>query len=179
MPLSSIARSPVTTKNDPVLDEEVRKRIGGRLKALRIQAHLDQLEVARRAKISPGTLQTIEWGARENRTVNIAKVAKVLGTSLEALTRKEHIAPNDPLLRELNREDWEIARAYHEASSMVRQHARQLLRERDPQVPTAPTSAEAAARAARIARLTSARQQLVDELIHQLDTLDQRDEDIG
>ena len=162
-----------------MLDEERRKRIGKRLKALRIEAGLDQLEVAQRAKISPGTLQTIEWGARDNREANIIKVAKVLGTSLEALTRKEHIAATDPLLKDLNREDFEIARGHHEASTPVRQLARQLLRERDPQVAPAPSSAESTARATRIARLTPARQQLVDELIHQLGALDQRDEDIG
>lgn len=179
MPAQLIAQSPRTTKNDLVLDEEMRKRIGGRLKALRIEAHLDQLEVARRAQISPGTLQTIEWGARENREANIAKVAKVLGTSLEALKRKDHIAPNDPLLSNLNREDYEIARAYHDASSAVRHHARQLLRDRDPQQLPLQTSGEAAAREARIARLTPAQQELVDDLIHEFGASDQRDEDIG
>lgn len=176
-----LARQPA--KNSRVLvdelDTELRKRIGGRLKALRIQAHLHQLEVAKQAGISTGTLQTIEWGVRKNRPESIAKVARVFGTSIDVLAAKEHIAPTDPVLRELNREDFDIARAYNKASSTVRHYVQQLLRDRDPRELPAPTG-EAAAREARIASLTPARQQLVDDLIHELlHKLDQRDEDIG
>jgi hypothetical protein len=61
---------------------------------------------------------------------------------------------------------------------MVRRHVQQLLRDRDLEN-FPPLTGEAAAREDRIARLTPARQQLVDDLIHELGALDQRDEEIG
>jgi len=158
------------TKNGRVIDDidpDVRKRIGGRLKALRNQQHLDQIEVASLAGVSTGTLQTIERGIRKNRGENIAKVAKVFGTTLKALAQQEQIDPTDALLAGLNREDFEIARAYHEATSTVRHQAAQvLLRERDLQG-APPVTGEAEAREARIAGLTTARQQLIDDLINE------------
>lgn len=169
-------------KNRRVLDEPNgprRKRIGSRLKALRVEQGLHQVDVARRAKISTGTLQTIEWGARANHEANIDKVARVLGTSLAALEQTPHLDPADPRLKGLNREDIDIARAYHEASTVVRQLAKQLLQEQDPQALPAPTSAEAAARAARIAKLNPTQRQFIDGLIQQFESSDQRDEGTG
>jgi transcriptional regulator with XRE-family HTH domain len=167
-------------KNDGVeLTPEERKRIGGLLKGLRTGQHLKQLETAERAGISPGTLQTIEWGARKNSEENIEKLARALGTSLEVLRGKPNLDPTDPLPKGLNREDLEIARAYHEDSSHVRDHARGLLRDRDPQAPSEPTTDEIAAMAALIARLSDERRQLVLDLVHQLERLEDRNNKAG
>ena len=168
------------TKNVRViLDEEQRKRLGAALKARRVTQGLDQIEVARLADLSTGTLQTIEWGARKSHEENIEKVARALGTSIEAILLKPHIDPSDPLFRGLNREDFEIARAYHEATSTVRDHARRLLRDRDPQLPIEPATDEVAAIAAQIARLSDASQQLVTVLVQQLERLEDRDDKVG
>lgn len=171
------ARHPA--KNRRVFDEldpVMRKRIGGRLKSLRVQAHLKQVEVAKQAGISPGTLQTIEWGVRKNKEENITKIARVFGTSLKALATKEQSVPTD--LGELNREDFDIARAYNKASSVVRHYVKQVLRDRDLQDLPAPAG-EAAAREERIASLTPDQRQLVEDLIREFETLNQRIEDLG
>lgn len=149
-----------------------RKRIGARLKGLRVEQGLDQVEVARRAAISPGTLQTIEWGARENKLSNIEAVARVLGTTLDALERKPEINPGDPLLAGLNREDLEIARLYHDAASTVRTQARSLLRARDPREPPEAALAEAEALVALIAKKPQAAREAIDHLLHQIDDAD-------
>jgi transcriptional regulator with XRE-family HTH domain len=170
---------PNLRNNERVLDDAQRKRIGGRLRSLRIEQGLDQIELAKRAKISTGTVQTIEWGIRKNKDENIDAVARVLGTTLAALEQKPHINPTDPLLKGLNREDLEIARAYHEASTAVRDHARRLLRDREPQRPSEPTTDELSALATSIARLTEERRQLVTELVTQLKDLEDRDDKTG
>ena len=175
-PLDPVRRP---SKNGLVLDEKVRKRIGARLVALRVQARLGQIAVAKKAGISPGTLQTIEWGARENREENIAKVAGVFHTTIEALSQPEHVAPSDPLLKDLNREDFEIARAYHNASSVVRHQARLLLRDRDPQHPVTPTSDELAIVAAQLSRLSDDRRQIVMDVLNEFIQLDVREDDAG
>jgi transcriptional regulator with XRE-family HTH domain len=179
MQIVSVADEPPPTKNGSVLDAAKRKRIGRRLKALRVEQGLDQIEVARLAKISPGTLQTIEWGVRENREINIDKVARVLGTSLDALYRKPHIDPSDPLIKGLNREDLEVARAHHDASSIIRDHARTVLRDRDPQAPPALPPDAIAALAHRIARLKAERVQLLIDLLVQLEQLEDRSDKVG
>lgn len=180
MPVVSIVPVRRATQNVRViLDPEQRKRLGTALKALRVAQDLDQIDVARLAKISTGTVQTIEWGARKNQPENIDKVARALGTSLEALLQKPHIDPSDPLFRGLNREDFEIARAYHEATSTVRDHARRLLRDRDPQLPIEATADEVAAIGAQIARLSDASQQLVTDLVQQLERLEDRNDEVG
>jgi transcriptional regulator with XRE-family HTH domain len=167
------------TKNGPVLDAAKRKRIGARLRALRVEQGLDQIEVAQLAQISPGTLQTIEWGVRENRETNIDKVARVLGTSLDALEQKPHVDPTDPLLKGLNREDLEIARDHHEASSAVRERARSILRDRDPLALPDPSDEEIEALAHRVARLTAERRQLLIDLLIQLESLEDRADKVG
>lgn len=179
VPSSSIVGTRDSPHNDHVLDADLRKRVGKRLRDLRKTADLSQAAIAKRADISIGTVQTIERGLRQSYDSNIAAYARVFGTSIAALKRKDAIPPNDPLLKDLNREDFEIARAYHEASSMVRHQARQLLRDRDPQEPTEPLSDVAAAREARIAKLTPERQQLVDDLIAELEPVDDRDRSTG
>jgi len=109
---------------------EERKKIGKRLKTLRIEAGLDQIEVAKKAKVAIGTLQSIESAWREVRDSNVEKVAKIFKTSLRQLLQAdETIAAADPLLADLNREDLHVARGYHHATTLVRQRVQQLIRD--------------------------------------------------
>ena len=108
---------------------------------------------------------------------SIAKLATFFGTTPRALAEKDHVTPHE--LKGLNREDLEIARAYHEASTAVRTQARQLLRDRDPQDLPPPTG-EAAALVERIAQLTPARRQLLlDMLTEWLEPHENRDTHTG
>ena len=145
---------------------------GRKLAGLRVEQGLKQIDVARRAGIATDTLQTIEWGARTTQLAKIEKVARVLGTSLEALealSRTPPVVPSDPALTGLNREDLDFARAYHEASSTVRARARQLLRDRDPQEPAA-TRAGPPRRWSRASPRSRRRQQeAIDRLLLVLD----------
>lgn len=166
----SIAEFRVVANNDAVLTSHDRKRIGKRLRLLRLEQGLHQVPLAKQANISPGTLQNIEWGFRKSSEENIDKLARVLGTSLERL-RGGSVDSQDPLVKGLNREDLEIARAYHEASSRVRQQARRLLRDRDPAVPPDAPHDDLVRLAEQMGRLPDAGRQLVATLIDELDRL--------
>lgn len=111
------------------MTKEDRKRIGGRLRALRVEKGWDQIAVARKAKVAIGTLQSIEGAVREVRDSNIEKVAKVFGTSLRDLLQgPDAVAATDPMFAGLNREDLQIARAYQKATTPMRQLVHRLLR---------------------------------------------------
>jgi len=153
------------------LDAKARARVGARLRGLRTEQDLTQLEVATRAGISVGTVQTIESGARESRAENVEAVAGALGTSLTALVQPPHVDPADPLLKGLNREDLEIARVYHDAASPIRERMRQAARDEAP--PRQPPTADDRALTAQILRLPQARRTLLIDILQQLvDALD-------
>lgn len=119
--------------------------MGRKLRALRVEKGLEQRDVGawnetvagRRKKIrhensgvSLGTYQMIEKGeGREVRDSNIERIARFLGTTLDALRRDPEIRPNDPRLQHLNDESLKVARQYLYASSAVRARVRQLLQQ--------------------------------------------------
>src|SRR5262252_1634351 len=107
---------------DTYMDEQLRVRLGARLKGLRVEKGLHQADLAEQAGISIGTLQGIEGGQRNTRAKILNKVASALGTTVQQLIREGV----DPQVQQatLNREDLLIAWAYHNAVSVVRNRAR-------------------------------------------------------
>jgi len=171
--VSVAAVRPVVKNERVLLDAEARGRLGARLRGLRTEHNLTQLEIAERAGISVGTVQTIESGARETRDENVDAVARALGTSLTALLQQPHVDPTDPLLKGLNREDLEIARLYHDAPSPVRERMRQAGRDEAPA--RQPPAADDLALAAQITRLRQSRRELLIDILRQLvDALDDK-----
>lgn len=116
-------------QNNLPMTKDERKKIGSRLRAMRIEKTWNQEDVARRAKVAIGTVQSVEGAWREVRDSNVEKVAKVFGTSVrELLQSVDTITHADPLLERLNREDLAVARHYHDAPTPLRQLTLRLLR---------------------------------------------------
>lgn len=122
------------TMNNARMTHEERKRVGGKLRALRVERGLTQEALAtdRKVRIAIGTLQSIESGARETRESKIEKVARFFGTSLSVLRAHGSITPSDPRLDKLRDEDLAVARAFHDASTGLRLRVRKLLNEGEP-----------------------------------------------
>src|SRR5262245_35606231 len=109
------------------LTVDQRHRIAAALRLLRAQRALHQRDLARRARVSLGTLQMIEKGSgRDVRRGNVEKVAHALGLTLSGLLRVPGPLP-DPLLADLNREDLVIARQFHGAILDMRLAVKGLL----------------------------------------------------
>lgn len=119
---------------NPRMNDDERKRVGRKLRALRVEKGLTQAQLAndKRVRIAIGTLQSIERGLRENRDSKIERVAKFLGTTLVALRAQEGpIQPSDPRLKGLTDEDLRIARLFHDSTSALRNRIRALLKDGD------------------------------------------------
>ena len=113
MELVSVDPIAGATKNSPVTPEQ-RKRIGARLRAMRIERGLRQSDVAntRGLGISLGTLQAIERARYEVRDTNIEAYAQFFGTTITKLLKADEktITATDPRLVDLNDEHLDIAR---------------------------------------------------------------------
>jgi len=124
MELVAVDGSTGAPKNGRMTKEE-RKRLGRKLRALRIERELDQVDVANDPKfeISIGTLQAIEGAWYEVRDTNIEKYARYFGTSVTKLLKADEpktLTFTDPLLKDLNDEHLDIARSYMRARKRVR-----------------------------------------------------------
>jgi transcriptional regulator with XRE-family HTH domain len=105
------------------LTADDRQRLGTRVRTWRLEQRMDQRTLATRAGVSLGTLQFIERGfGRVTRPENVAKVAQALGITVEALAT----GPPD-LLKELNREDVELARRFRQQVTIVKSIAKALV----------------------------------------------------
>lgn len=126
----------IAPKNGRMTKEE-RKRIGRKLRALRTERGLDQVDVAADPKadgISVGTLQAIEGAWYEVRDQNIEKYARFFGTSMTKLLKADEpkaVTASDPLLKDLNEEHLEIARSYMRARKRTRASIELLLNHPD------------------------------------------------
>lgn len=136
-----------------------RRRIGLALRALRVGRNLKQVDVAKKIKgVSVGTLQAIESAWYEVKDSNIEAVARFYGTSLRKLLEPpDAIAPTDPLFSKLRREHLEIAQAYKDAESPVRQLVATLLRDG--------SNEESLARLQRFERLDPEQRAAIDALM--------------
>ena len=70
-----------------------------KIKQCRRAKNLTQAELAKLIKVSPMTVRRWEWGQRQPRTNEIAKLAEALGTTVGALmgeTSEPEVAPKDP-----------------------------------------------------------------------------------
>lgn len=124
MELVAVDGSTGALKNGRMTKEE-RKRVGRKLRALRIERELDQVDVANdpKVEISIGTLQAIEGAWYDVRDTNIEKYARYFGTSVTKLLKADEpktLSFTDPLLKDLNDEHLEVARSYMRARKRVR-----------------------------------------------------------
>jgi len=59
--------------------------LGKRLESLRIQRNLSQVEIAKSADLELQVIKNLEVGHQDTNILELARVAKVLGTSTDAL----------------------------------------------------------------------------------------------
>jgi hypothetical protein len=113
---------------------EERKRIGRKLRAIRVGRGLDQRDIAHdpRFEMSLGTLQAIEGAWYGVRETNIEKYCNFFGTTAKRLLatmepRSALALANPALLKDLHEEHLEIARSYMRARKRVRACVEMLL----------------------------------------------------
>ena len=84
----------------------------------RLHGEMSQIQFARMAHVSPGTLQGFERATRKTHDTNLLKIAAAIGLTLEELIREDDppVRP-DHLLEDLKREDLQIAHAYHHSGA--------------------------------------------------------------
>jgi transcriptional regulator with XRE-family HTH domain len=115
--------------NRRMLTKEQRLRVAQRVRAHRAHLGLNQTEFAKKMGIAVGTLQSIEANTRATRDENVEKIARGLKIPVDDLIRDEAtVSSGDPLLKQLRREDFAVAHAYHHASSSTRRRVRATLR---------------------------------------------------
>lgn len=129
----------------PVLARADRVRIGLALKTRRLLKGEDQTTTAERADLGVGTLQAIETARYAVKPDNIQRLAAYFGTSLLGLL-DEAAAHTGPTLEvgRLTREDLEVARAFHDATTPVRQAVVLALQDQVEQDPLDPARREQA-----------------------------------
>jgi len=105
-----------------MLTDEERTRLGLKLRALRVERGLRQIDAAKKAKLAVGTLQAIERNHGNVKDRNLDELAKVYGTTVLKILNKvdEPISPTNPLLKGLNEEHLDIAQRYKDARKRVR-----------------------------------------------------------
>lgn len=100
------------------------KVIGRRARLIRLDQGWTQDQLARKAGVTRNTVRAFERGLGKTRKANSEKIAAALGTTLGALEAMDEgrLGPAkwSVLLRDLNREDLIIARAYHHAATKTR-----------------------------------------------------------
>lgn len=87
----------------------------------RLHGEMSQVQFARLARISPGTLQGFERAKRKTHDSNLLKIAAAIGVTLEELIREDEppVRP-DPHVIDLKPEDFRIAHAYHHSGGDVK-----------------------------------------------------------
>jgi transcriptional regulator with XRE-family HTH domain len=82
---------------------------------------MSQIQFAKLAHISVGTLQGFEKAIRKTHDTNLLKIAAAIGLTLDELIREDDppVRP-DPHTRDLKSEDFKIAHAYHHSGADVK-----------------------------------------------------------
>lgn len=87
----------------------------------RLHGEMSQIQFARIAHISPGTLQGFERATRKTHDSNLLKIAAAIGITLEELIREDDPpVPPDRHIVDLKPEDFRIAHAYHHSGADVK-----------------------------------------------------------
>ena len=87
----------------------------------RLHGEMSQIQFARIAHISPGTLQGFERAKRKTHDSNLLKIAAAIGITLEELIREDDPpVPLDRHVVDLKSEDFRIAHAYHHSGADVK-----------------------------------------------------------
>lgn len=126
MPQLLVVDSDLRTLKNSAVDK---KAIGKRIESLRREKFGTQGKLAAKAKVAPNTVRGLEKGKLDTRGPQMQRILRALGTTFEELVRGDEVRPTDPLLAGLNREDLQIARFYHDATTAMRQCAASLLRD--------------------------------------------------
>jgi transcriptional regulator with XRE-family HTH domain len=109
------------------------KVIGKRARLVRLDLGWTQDQLAKKAGVTRNTVRAFERGLGKTRKANSESIAAALGTTLAALEVDEDGRATQKkwsvFLRDLNREDLIIARAYHHASTKVRHRVLHQLQE--------------------------------------------------
>jgi transcriptional regulator with XRE-family HTH domain len=106
------------------------KAIGRRARHLRIEKGWTQAQLGTRAHVTTNTIRGFERGTLNTRWPKIREIVKALGTTIETLAEPgEVVKPTDPRLVGLTGEDLQIARAYHDSQTHLRQRVMTLLRD--------------------------------------------------
>lgn len=92
---------------------------------------ISQLRMAELADVSVGCLQGVETATRKTKDVRLAKIAALMGCTLEELKSGDspddvHVVP-DPRGKGLNDEDYEVAHWFHDAHTDVKVSVRNTL----------------------------------------------------
>jgi transcriptional regulator with XRE-family HTH domain len=149
---------------------KLRAVIGRRIRLLRQQKKLSQVQLSKHAGIQPNTLRGIETGAMRSRLKNLARVCGALGTTVGVVAHTLEGATDvwlNPLLKDLVSEDLRIAQRYHHASSDVRFWIDTALKNRER--PTNLPAPDLIAFAARCVRLDAFQWQLINLLLKQFE----------
>jgi len=137
----------------PTLAPADRVRVGLALRTRRLLKGEEQVTAAAGAHLGVGTLQAIETARYAVKPVNLERLAQYYGTTLAALLDEGDAGP--VLERDrLTSEDLAIARAYHDATTTVRQAVVTVLRAPDPQPLSDEQRARAKTLAERLVRLS-------------------------
>lgn len=137
----------------PTLARADRVRVGLALKTRRLLKGEEQLAAAAGADLGVGTLQAIETARYAVKPENLERLAQYYGTTLAALLDESDAGAARTRDR-LTSEDLEIARVYHDATTVVRQAVVALLRNPDPRPLSEEQRAQAKAIAERLVRLS-------------------------
>jgi transcriptional regulator with XRE-family HTH domain len=114
-----------TSLNNEAMAQE---RAGKRVKQWSREHQMNQILFASRAKISVGSLQAFERGARETRKTTIRKIAAAMGLTTDELKAEPSPADGpDPRVLHFKDDDYLMARLYHHASADVKHAIKYLL----------------------------------------------------
>ena len=155
--LSRTSSSESSTILPPVLARVDRVRIGLALRTRRLLKGEEQTATAAAAGVGVGTLQAIETARYAVKPQNIERLAAYFGTSVISLLDQATAQTGPSLeLSRLTREDLEVARLFHDASTTVRQAVISVLKELDPTPLTDAQRARAKTLADQLVRLAPA-----------------------
>lgn len=126
--LFHVDRREAQFKNGPVdLDAKRLAAFAERIRLGRQRLYPTRTAFCAVAKITRTTLRHLESGSQQPTQKTINGLAKALGITPSDLTGEERIDPGDPLLRDLRKEDYQIAQLFHHASTDARLHVRTYL----------------------------------------------------
>ena len=117
------------SKNGSMTKEQL-QQFAETLRTGRAKLGLNKSDFCQQADITPNTLRALERGAQHPNPETIDRLARLLGTTATAITNgKRVIDASDPLLKDLNDEDLEMAQRFHHAPMRMKERVLGVLLE--------------------------------------------------